>query len=511
MNWLDQIRRQLQEVHPRKEPDLIRQAIGETDGRIAKLENDVEALREAWWVEGSRLGDHPRPGEEPFIDPEKDRVARNYMGAGKVAVWFEIALAFLLGWGRISGIPGFASALLCALFACAIARITRGVVPAWLRDDDRPLETRTRLKRASALGGVAVLLAFVPLLLPLRGRAEESLDVAIPVTMVFLTFGLSIAGACLLELGETYAQKTARAYHAAVHELECERLFRQELQRELENHPFAVRNGRGHRSRISGAAAGFVLALLLPAFARAETFRCVHVLVDTTGSIDRSTLVSTISVLSASLPALALRLNLQTVEVSGWGSSSTWTPAGRVFLLPPPVPEPHVAADAPLGQYFVSIAEARTRKAEALQERARADADRRRAELIKSACVEPAAALRGLTEAGRVPESKCSPIDELLCRVSLEPPTRLTLLLTDVVGCDKDVAVPSSSTSRTIVIVLPAHTKRAGSSVMVALAKLKAPWLTVVPASTLDPEGVWIDRLLASPSANAESSMESGQ
>lgn len=498
MNGLDQIRQRIQESHPRAAPDIIRQAIGETDSRIAKLKNDVTALREAWWVEGSRLGEHPRPGEEPFIHPARERVAWAFTIAGKAAVAIEIGLAAWWGWGgRILNAPAPVSALLCALLAYAIARITRGVVSAWLGDDHRPLETRRRLKRAAVLGGVAVLLALVPLLMALRGATDESLDLAIPASMVFLTLGLSFVGACLLELAESYAQTTARAYHAAVHELESERLFRQELERRLESHPFAGRNGngRGHRSSVSRITTGLVITLFTPALVQAATYRSAHVLVDTTGSIDRATLSSTVAVVAASLPALALTLDLETVEVSGWGSHSTWTPPGAVFPMPRLVLETLPDRESPIGAYFSSIADARAREAETLRDQAKAEAERRQAELVGPACASPAAALRRLADAGRVPEPGCSPVDELLFRASLEPATRLTILLTDAVGCGRDFAVPLSSSSQTVLIVLPTQSIKARSSVGTAIAKLKAPWITVVPASVLDPEGAWIRRL----------------
>jgi hypothetical protein len=500
MDELNGIRRRIEESHPRVAPDLIRQAMGETDGRIGKLQNDVAALREAWWVESSRLGEHPRPGEEPFIHPQRDRVAMAFTLAGKAAVAIEIGLAAWWGWGgRILNAPALVSALLCALLAFAIARITRGVVAAWLGDDERPLETRRRLKRAAVIGGAAVLLALVPLLMALRGATDESLDLAIPASMVFLTLGLSFVGACLLELGETYAQTIVRKYHAAVHELESERIFRHELERKLESHPFAGRNGngRGHRSSMSRIATGLLLVLVIPGLVHAETFRSVHVMVDTTGSIDRTTLASTVAVLGTSLPALAFTFDLETVEVSGWGSRSTWTPPGAVFPLPRVAVEPSLIHDDHLGRYFKSIEEARSRKTEAFRDRAMVEAEERRAELVREACRQPAANLRRLGDAGQVPEPGCSPVEELLSRASLEPPTRLTILITDALGCKRDLALPPSSTSRTIVIVLPTRNAKSGSSVLSAIGKLKAPWLTVIPASTLDLDGTWVDRLVA--------------
>lgn len=498
MDGLDAIRRRLQETHPRAVPDVIRQAIGEADGRIAKLENDATALREAWWVESSRLGEYPRPGEEPFVHPQRERIAWAFTVAGRAAVAIEVGLAAWWGWGgRILNAPALVSAFLCALLAYGIARITRGVVSAWLGNDDRPLETRRRLKRAAVFGGVAVLLALVPLLMALRGATDESLDLAIPASMVFLTLGLSFVGACLLELAESYDQVTARAYHAAVHELECERLFRQELERMLKTHPFAGRNGRSGRSSISRLVTGglVIFALLLPGLTRAEAYRSVHVMVDTTGSVDRAILSSTAAAVAASLPVLVVALECETVEVSGWGSRSTWTPPGAAFPMPARTSPPSVVHEDPLGRYFASIAEARARKAEVLREHNTAEAERQRAELIRQACAEPAAALRRLADAGRVPEPRCSPVGELLLRASLEPSTRLTILLTDAVGCSEDLAVPASSTSKTVVVILPTGRPSVRGSVTAAIAKLKEPWLMVVPASTLDVEGGWVARL----------------
>ncbi len=396
-------------------------------------------------------------------------------------------------------LPEPVSAALCAVLALAIAWVTRGVVAAWLRDDERRLESRRRLKRAAWCGGIAALVSLLPLLVALRGATDEVLDLAIPASMVCVTLALSFVGACFLELREEYGQVIAHAYHAAVHAIERQRLLSEELGRILEGHPFAGRNGGGGRSAGSRVAMSAVLiAFLLPGAARAATFRAVHVVVDTTGSLHRPTLRATLDAIASSLPALARGFDLDRIEVSGWGTASTWAPPASAFSMSRPTSdEPDTNRTSALERYFGSIAEARAKRRARDRRAAVAITDSLRHILIDRDCLEPAALLRTLAEAGRHPEPGCTPVEAMLARCALEPANRLTILVTDAVGCGSELAVPPIADSRTIIVLIPSTNRGQENNVMRALEQLQARWLTVIPASALDSAGAWVGNVSA--------------
>jgi hypothetical protein len=383
------------------------------------------------------------------------------------------------------------------------------VIWAWVKPSFAHLSLR-RLQLAAASSGLVAVAATVIALLPFRGARDPLLETIVPLAVLVLNLGFALFAGLLFELADRDAQLRTRAYLAAVTGHAALGLFLQELRRKLREHPFNQSPddddpedpGQAVACLLVGVLTmGALFGLPLMAFADTLSFNSGHFVADSTGSVDRLALRSTVEIVIRCLPDFVNAFSLRQVEVSGWSSGSPWGPPTTSFDMPgKPLSDEPAPKQMFLGSLFPGIKELESSQRSNARTAAQAKTDSVWLRAVEEACASgPAPLLRQLAEAPRIPETPCSPVNDLFARCSYDAATRLNVLLIDGIdNCDTQAIVPASSKCWTIVILLPGKGEEHRSvAKMIEDLHSLAPWLVVVPALELDHGGLWVSRLKA--------------